>query len=89
MKIETINERFRAMCQGLLKRRWLALAAFVLILFVGMIGMGKMVKETSFDAYFIEGDPMLVKTDEFKAHFGNDYFWEYLLSVTISLPMRT
>ncbi|MGX8690138.1 MAG: efflux RND transporter permease subunit [Bacteroidaceae bacterium] len=74
MKIETINERFRAMCQGLLKRRWLALAAFVLILFAGMVGMKKMVKETSFDAYFIEGDPMLVKTDEFKAHFGNDYF---------------
>jgi len=74
MKIESINEKFRAMSQGLLKRRWLALAAFVLILFVGMIGMGKMVKETSFDAYFIEGDPMLVKTDEFKAHFGNDYF---------------
>ncbi len=74
MKIETINERFRAMCQGLLERRWLALAAFVLILFVSFIGMGKMVKETSFDAYFIEGDPMLVKTDEFKAHFGNDYF---------------
>ena len=74
MRIETINERFRAMCQGLLKRRWLALAAFVLILFVGMVGMKKMVKETSFDAYFIEGDPMLVKTDEFKAHFGNDYF---------------
>ena len=74
MRIETINERFRAMCQGLLKRRWLALAAFVLILFAGMVGMKKMVKETSFDAYFIEGDPMLVKTDEFKAHFGNDYF---------------
>ena len=74
MKIETINERFRVMCQGLLKRRWLTLAAFVLILFAGMVGMNKMVKETSFDAYFIEGDPMLVKTDEFKAHFGNDYF---------------
>jgi hypothetical protein len=74
MKIETINEKFRAMCQGLLKRRWMALGAFVLILFAGMVGMKKMVKETSFDAYFIEGDPMLVKTDEFKAHFGNDYF---------------
>lgn len=74
MRIETINEKFRAMCRGLLKRRWLCLGAFVLILFAGMTGMKKMVKETSFDAYFIEGDPMLVKTDEFKAHFGNDYF---------------
>lgn len=74
MRIETINEKFGVMICGLLKRRWFALGAFVLILFVGMVGMKKMVKETSFDAYFIEGDPMLVKTDEFKAHFGNDYF---------------
>ncbi len=74
MRIETINEKFGVMIRGLLKRRWFALGAFVLILFVGMVGMKRMVKETSFDAYFIEGDPMLVKTDEFKAHFGNDYF---------------
>ncbi|MBO6056892.1 MAG: hypothetical protein J6P64_01535 [Bacteroidales bacterium] len=33
-----------------------------------------MVQQTSFDDYFIEGDPMLVKTNEFKANFGNDYF---------------
>lgn len=74
MTIEMINEKFGRMCRGLLKRRWFALGAFVVILFVSMIGMKKMVQETSFDAYFIEGDPMLVKTDEFKAHFGNDYF---------------
>ncbi len=74
MRIETINEKFGVMIRGLLKRRWFAIGAFVLILFVGMVGMKRMVKETSFDAYFIEGDPMLVKTDEFKAHFGNDYF---------------
>ncbi len=74
MRIETINEKFGVMIRGLLKRRWFAICAFVLILFAGMVGMKRMVKETSFDAYFIEGDPMLVKTDEFKAHFGNDYF---------------
>lgn len=27
-----------------------------------------------FRRLFHQGDPMLVKTDEFKAHFGNDYF---------------
>ena len=74
MTIEMINEKFGRVCRGLLKRRWIALGVFVVILFVSMIGMKKMVQETSFDAYFIEGDPMLVKTDEFKAHFGNDYF---------------
>ena len=74
MRLETINEKFGVMIRGLLKRRWFAIGAFVLILFAGMVGMKRMVKETSFDAYFIEGDPMLVKTDEFKAHFGNDYF---------------
>ena len=41
MTIEMINEKFGRMCRGLLKRRWIALGAFVVILFVGMIGMKK------------------------------------------------
>jgi len=74
MKIENINEKFGQMCHGLLEKRWIVLVGFVVILLAGMAGMKRMVKETSFDEYFLEGDPMLIKTDEFKAHFGNDYF---------------
>jgi hypothetical protein len=50
------------------------IALFAILLFVAFKGMSKMVQQTSFDDYFIEGDPMLVKTNEFKENFGNDYF---------------
>lgn len=74
MKIERINELFARFAEQLLRvRRW-TLGAFVLVLILSVISMKRMVKETSFDDYFIEDDPMLVKTEEFKSHFGNDYY---------------
>lgn len=74
MKIEKINELFACFAGWLLRVRWCTLAVFALILVLSVLGMKRMVKETSFDDYFIEDDPMLVKTDEFKSHFGNDYY---------------
>ena len=74
MKIEKINERFGSLADHLLKIRWLALLLFAVIIGLSVYGVKKMVIQTSFDDYFIEGDPMLIKTNEFKAHFGNDYF---------------
>ena len=74
MKIEKINELFALFAEQLLRRRWLVLASFALVIIVSVVGMKRMVKETSFDDYFIEDDPMLVKTEEFKSHFGNDYY---------------
>jgi hypothetical protein len=74
MKIERINELFARYAEQLLRVRWWTLGAFALVIVLSVIGMSRMVKETSFDDYFIEDDPMLVKTDEFKSHFGNDYY---------------
>ena len=74
MKIERINELFARFAEQLLRVRWWTLGAFALVLVLSVIGMNRMVKETSFDDYFIEDDPMLVKTEEFKSHFGNDYY---------------
>ena len=74
MKIERINELFARYAEQLLRVRWWTLGAFVLVLILSVVGMKRMVKETSFDDYFIEDDPMLVKTEEFKSHFGNDYY---------------
>lgn len=74
MKIERINEKFGAFAGWLLRVRWWVLVAFATVIVLSVMGVKRMVVQTSFDDYFIEGDPMLVKTDEFKAHFGNDYF---------------
>ena len=74
MKSQKINEFFGRYAAFLLKWRWAAIGLFIVILVVSFLGMSKMVQQTSFDDYFIEGDPMLVKTNEFKENFGNDYF---------------
>lgn len=74
MNSHKINKFFGRYAAFLLKWRWGAIALFAIILIASFIGMSKMVQQTSFDDYFIEGDPMLVKTNEFKANFGNDYF---------------
>lgn len=74
MKIEKINNYFGSFAEKLLRVRWQTLLAFCVVIVLSFIGMKRMVKETSFDDYFIEGDPMLVKTEEFKSHFGNDYY---------------
>lgn len=74
MKIERINKWFGRYAEQLLRVRWWTLCAFVLLMVMSVVGMKRMVKETSFDDYFIEDDPMLVKTEEFKSHFGNDYY---------------
>ena len=68
------DELFARFAGQLLRMRWMTLAIFTLVLVLSVIGMKRMVKETSFDDYFIEDDPMLVMTDEFKSHFGYDYF---------------
>lgn len=57
MKIEQINELFARFAAQLLKMRWLTLGIFALVMIVSVIGMKRMVKETSFDDYFIEDDP--------------------------------
>ncbi len=74
MNSHRINKFFGRYAAFLLKWRWVAIALFVIILMISFFGMSKMVQQTSFDDYFIEGDPMLVKTNEFKENFGNDYF---------------
>jgi len=74
MESTKINKWFGRYAAFLLKWRWAAIALFVVILVFSFFGMSRMVQQTSFDDYFIEGDPMLVKTNEFKANFGNDYF---------------
>ena len=74
MKSHRINKFFERYAAFLLKWRWVAIALFAVVMVVSFYGMSQMVQQTSFDDYFIEGDPMLVKTEEFKAHFGNDYF---------------
>jgi len=74
MKIERLNEKFRLMTEWNLQHRFLTILLFAAIFVLSALGLKKIYFETSWDSYFVEGDPMLEKTDEFKAIFGNDYY---------------
>ena len=52
MKIEKINELFGRYAEQLLRVHWLTLAAFAIVIVLSVVGIKRMVKETSFDYYF-------------------------------------
>ncbi len=74
MKIERINNWFEWLARGIIKRRWLIIVLFFVIVGISITGLKKVVIESSYDGYFLEDDPMLVQSDKFKEIFGNDYY---------------
>lgn len=74
MKIEKINKWFSRQGERVIRHRWMVLLFFALLLAVGLNGLRFMNISTSWNDYFLEDDPMLVQTDDFKAIFGNDNF---------------
>lgn len=74
MKIEKINKRFEKIGNSIVKHRWVLLSTFVLITFIGINGLKYMNISSSWEDYFLEDDPVLIKTEEFKEIFGNDNF---------------
>lgn len=74
MKIEKINNWFEQLAHGIIKQRWLVIGSFIVLIVVSVIGLKKVVIESSYDGYFLEDDPMLVQSDKFKSIFGNDNY---------------
>lgn len=74
MKIEKINAWFALRGREMIQKRWWILGIFTLVFTIGFTGLKHFKVTASWEDYFLEDDPMLVKTDEFKAIFGNDNF---------------
>lgn len=74
MKIERINDWFAHRGKWMVQRRWLILCLFILVFAIGFTGLRHFKVSASWEDYFLEDDPMLVKTEEFKEIFGNDNF---------------
>ncbi|MCI5560609.1 MAG: MMPL family transporter [Phocaeicola sp.] len=74
MKIERINDWFALRGRWLVQKRWIVLGSFVLFLAIGFMGLKFFKVSASWEDYFLEDDPILVKTEEFKEIFGNDNF---------------
>ena len=80
MRINSINNLFGKMTMWILKHRLLVVISFIGILAFSFVGMKRIMMKTSFDDYFIKDDPMLIKTNEFKSIFGNDYYVAVLVN---------
>ena len=74
MNITRINSWFEKFAKFIIRLRWIIIFLFTAIVFISFLGLKELVIESSYDEYFLEDDPMLVKTDEFKEIFGNDNF---------------
>lgn len=74
MEIENINRKFKQMSVWILRHRLLVVGLFALLAAFSFVGTKHIVLKTSFDDYFVSDDPMLLKTNEFKSIFGNDYY---------------
>ena len=74
MKIEKINRKFGQLTRWTLSHRLLVAGLFTLIVAFSFVGTKRIVIRTSFDEYFVGDDPMILKTNEFKSIFGNDYY---------------
>ena len=74
MKIEKINRKLGQLTHWTLSHRLLVAGLFTLIVAFSFVGTKRIVIRTSFDEYFVGDDPMILKTNEFKSIFGNDYY---------------
>jgi len=74
MNIQKINNWFERFAESIIKKRWLIIVMFLAITGISILGLTKIVVESSYDGYFLEDDPMLMQTDKFKEIFGNDNF---------------
>ena len=74
MKIEKINNLFRQLANWILRHRLIVGALFAVVIAFSLVGAKRIVVRTSFDDYFLSDDPILLKTNEFKSIFGNDYY---------------
>lgn len=74
MNIEKINTKFRRFGQFVVNHRIIVMIAFAALLAFSAAGLKRIYFETSFDTYFVKDDPMILKTNEFKSIFGNDYY---------------
>ena len=74
MKIQRINNWFERRAKGIIKKRWLIIGLFIAIVAIGLNGIKSLNVESSWENFFLEDDPVLVKSEEFKEIFGNDNF---------------
>ena len=72
--IQKINRSFEGTAGILIRRRWLFLLAFGVIIVLSLYGSTLIRIDTSNKNSFLAGDPINIQTDQFEEIFGNDQY---------------
>ncbi|MBL0716773.1 MAG: MMPL family transporter [Desulfosarcina sp.] len=72
MNLNTVNNFFGKLAEGILKYRFFVLVGVLAVVVFFAVRIPKMKIITSFESFFVEDDPALVTYDDFKKEFGND-----------------
>ncbi len=72
--IQKINRSFEGTAGILIRRRWLFLLAFAVIIVLSLYGSTLIRIDTSNKNSFLAGDPINIQTDQFEEIFGNDQY---------------
>ncbi len=72
--INQISARFKYIGKKILDLRWGILIVLFMVNVLAIMGIPKIVLDSSTESWFMADDPILVATDEFKATFGNNHF---------------
>ncbi|PIE84731.1 MAG: hypothetical protein CSA07_01330 [Bacteroidia bacterium] len=70
----SMNRFFESWARAVMRYRWLAILLFVGVLAVSAYLARQVKADADFTNYFVEDDPMIVRTEEFNDIFGNDIF---------------
>lgn len=79
LNIESINKRFRAFGEWILKYRWLNIVLFLVILGGSFSGLRQLQTDVDMDNWFLEDDELLVTKERFEEIFGSDQYCAVLV----------
>ncbi|MDR0548842.1 MAG: hypothetical protein LBI10_05455 [Deltaproteobacteria bacterium] len=77
---DKVDQKFRAITEGLLKRRIVIVAACLLLTLAAASGLPHLKRETSQENWFMEGDATIKAKERFEEIFGKDDFCAVLVT---------
>ncbi len=81
LNIEKINTRFRSTAEVILRRRWVNIFLFILLLGISVVGLRMIQTDMDQDNWLLEDDNLLAAKERFEEIFGNDDFCAVLVEV--------
>lgn len=72
--IEMFSTWFKNQGKNIVRFRWLIIIGVLLATLISIIGIKHIQTDDSFDAWLLEGDPLLVSKEKFKQIFGNSEY---------------